>query len=65
MGPDAIASLAAMPPITGLGAAVVLCKGGEMASTKSDPPLPKELPEEQGPQPSNLLTQGRMEDRAL
>lgn len=60
MGPDAIASLGAMLPITGLGAAAALCRGRRDGKTQvralSEPvfSLPKQpAPQNEEPKPSN------------
>lgn len=61
MGPDAIASLGAMLPITGLGAAAALCRSRRDGKTQvrslSEPGsslLPSQLaPQNKEPKPSN------------
>ena len=61
MGPDAIASLGAMLPITGLGAAAALCRSGRDGKTQVRSPsepvfslLPKQpAPQNEEPKPSN------------
>lgn len=66
MGPDAIASLGAMLPITGLGAAAALCRGGGDGKSQVRPlpvqvfpSLLKQLaPRNKEPKPSNYSDTG-------